>query len=348
MQNKKLCLLLLIFLVSTLTGCGARSKFMRTKTEDLAPFADQTISMVADIAGGVEKARTVTLQTLVDWDDPDVKEYVSLREEINGLFRGIVVYSVDIVAIAEANKSGEEKAAALANYLQGIEKPMETQSYVKLRMSQTEIDEILNNIRGQKTLFDGLVAAQPIINEVARFGDEILEQMRLRLLSIDRQVDKAVEERFGYLDALGVALEEKLRLLSEAQGYVLAYKKGDRSAIARLRQMEVIGIKQQIPSGRLTWKQIDEIDQWILSRIVANQKVMKEHDFSFQVYIDTRNELDTVIGNRMARIAAGRLFLFTWARAHQKMAAGKTEPAEWFDISEAPAKLLAAGAKAVF
>ena len=75
---------------------------------------------------------------------------------------------------------------------------------------------------------------------------------------------------------------------------------------------------------------------------------MKDHDFIFQVYVDTQQELSTVIGNRMARVATGRLFLFTWARAHSKMASGKTNPAEWFDISEAPAKILAVGAGAVF
>lgn len=346
MKNRKLAVLVFIYLISALAGCGG--KFVKTKSENLAPFADQTISMVADIAGGVEKARTITVQQLIDWEDPDVKEYVRLRGEINQLFRGIIIYSIDIVGISESGKSGEEKCAALAEYLESIEEPLEEQRDVEIRLTPEEFNQMLTNIRAQDKLLDGLVAAQPLINEVARYGDEILEKMRFRVIGIDKQLSAAIEYRFGYLDALGITLEEKLRLLTEAQGYVFAYKKGDRQALDRLRQMEVIGVKEEIPSGRLTWQQIDEIDQFILSRILAIQKVMKEHDFSFQVYVDTQQELSNVIGNRMARIASGRLFLFTWARAHQKMAAGKTNPAEWFDISEAPGKLLAVGAKAVF
>ena len=346
MKNRKLRVMFLVCLLWMLAGCGG--KFVKTQSEDLAPFADQTISMVADIAGGVEKARTITLQQLIDWEDPDVKEYVRLRAEINDLFRSIILYSLDIVAISEADKSGAEKAAALADNLKRIEEPLEEQRDVEIRLTPEQFNQMLNNIRAQDKLLDGLLAAQPLINEVARYGDEILEQMRFRLISIDMQLSAAIEHRFGYLDALGVSLEEELRLLTEARGYVLAYKKGDRKALDKLRQMEVIGVKEIIPPGRLTWKQIDKIDQFILSRIVAIQKVMKEHDFSFQMYVDTQQELSTVIGSRMSRIATGRLFLFTWARAHQKMAAGKTNPAEWFDISEAPGKLLAIGAGAVF
>ena len=346
MKKRKLRVMFLVCLLWMLAGCGG--KFTKTQSEDLAPFADQTLSMVADISGGVEAARTITVQQLIDWEDPEIKEYVRLRGEINVVFRAIVLYSLDIVAISESSKSGEEKTAALAGYLKQIEDPLEGQTDVEIRLTPEQFNEMLINIRAQDKLLDGLLAAQPLINEVARYGDEILERMRLRLLRIDKQVDAAIEARFGYLDTLGIALEDKLRLLVEAEGYVLAYKKGDRKALDKLRQMEVIGVKEVIPPGRLTWKQIDKIDQFILSRIVALQKVMKEHEFSVQIYVDTKQELSTVTGNRMAQVATGRLFLFTWARAHQKMAVGKTNPATWFDISEAPGKILAAGAKAVF
>ena len=240
MKNRKLGLIVLIFLVSTLAGCGG--KFMKTQSEDLARFADQTISMVDDISVGIEKARTITVQQLIDWEDPEVKEYARLRKEINVVFRGIVLYSLDIVAISEADKSGEEKCATLAEYLKHIEEPLEEQSDVEIRLTPEQFNEMLNNIRAQDKLLDGLIAAQPLINEVARYGDAILEQMRFRLISIDKQLSAAVEHRFGYLDALGISLEEKLRLLTEAEGYAFAYKKGDRKALDKLRQIEGVGV----------------------------------------------------------------------------------------------------------
>jgi len=346
MKNRKLSVMFLVCLLWMLAGCGG--KFMKTQSEDLAPFADQTISMVADIAGGVEKARTITVQQMIDWEDPEVKQYARLRGEINQLFRAIIIYSLDIVTISEADKSGEEKCAALAEYLESIEEPLKEQRDVEIRLTPEEFNQMLTNIRAQDKLLDGLVEAQPLINEVARYGNEILELMRFRVISIDKQLSAAIEARFGYLDALGVSFEEELRLLTEARGYAMAYKKGDRKALDKLRQMQVIGVKEIMPPGRLSWKQIDKIDQFILSRLVSVQKVMKEHDFSFQVYVDTQQELSNIMGNRMASIATGRLFLFTWARAHSKMAAGKVNPAKWFDIAEAPGRILAAGAKAVF
>ena len=141
MKNRKLGLIVLIFLVSTLAGCGG--KFVKTQKEDLAPFADQTISMVADIAGGVEKARTITVQQLIDWEDPEVKEFVRLRTEINEVFRSIILYSLDIVAISEADKSGTEKAAALAEYLGSIEEPLEEQRDVEIRLTPEEFNQMV-------------------------------------------------------------------------------------------------------------------------------------------------------------------------------------------------------------
>ena len=346
MKSRKLTVIVFIYLVFTLAGCGG--KFMKTQSEDLAPFADQTISLVAEIGTGIEKAQTIAVGEFIDINDPDVSQYIRLREEINEVFRAIVLYSIDIVTIAESGRSGQEKAAALANYLEAVEEPIDTETDVKLRLTKTEMKGIMDSIRAQDSLYDGLVAAQPLINEVARYGDAILERMRLALLNVDKKLGAAIDDRFRYLTTLGSSLEEKIYLLTEAEGYIVAYKKGDRRALDKLRQMEVMGLKGMIPPGKLTWKQIDELDQFILSRIVSIQQIMKEHDFSLKVYLDTRQELNDIVVNRLARIASGRLFLFTWARAHQKMASGKMKPAEWFDITEAPQKLLQVGVKALF
>ena len=40
-----------------------------------------------------------------------------------------------------------------------------------------------------------------------------------------------------------------------------------------------------------------------------------------------------------------RLIMLVWSRAHQKMASGVVDPADWFDIKDAPALLIKYGSK---
>ena len=43
---------------------------------------------------------------------------------------------------------------------------------------------------------------------------------------------------------------------------------------------------------------------------------------------------------------AANLTFIVWSRAYQKMALGKTDPAEWFDISESGTLLMGAAGRA--
>jgi hypothetical protein len=57
MKNKELGKILLFCLILILAGCGSPGKFVKTQSENLALFADHTISMVAEIAQGIELSR---------------------------------------------------------------------------------------------------------------------------------------------------------------------------------------------------------------------------------------------------------------------------------------------------
>ena len=45
---------------------------------------------------------------------------------------------------------------------------------------------------------------------------------------------------------------------------------------------------------------------------------------------------------------AANLTFIVWSRAYQKMALGKTNPAEWFDISETGGLLMGAAGRAAW
>jgi hypothetical protein len=56
-------------------------------------------------------------------------------------------------------------------------------------------------------------------------------------------------------------------------------------------------------------------------------------------------EADELFDEALESINRYRVSLVVWMRAHQKMASGVVQPAEWFDLNDAPAFLIRAGTR---
>ena len=62
---------------------------------------------------------------------------------------------------------------------------------------------------------------------------------------------------------------------------------------------------------------------------------------------ETHREWDEQYTFVLDGIAVARLKFVVWSKAHEKMASGKKDEAEWFDIADAPKLLIKAGVKAL-
>ena len=63
-------------------------------------------------------------------------------------------------------------------------------------------------------------------------------------------------------------------------------------------------------------------------------------------YFKSHNELKKIVDAKDEGIKEARLTFIIWSRAYQKMAMGKADPAEWFDISESGTLLMGAAGRA--
>ena len=61
----------------------------------------------------------------------------------------------------------------------------------------------------------------------------------------------------------------------------------------------------------------------------------------------SHNELKKIVKAKDQGIKEARLTFIIWSRAYQKMAAGKIDPAEWFDVSESGTVLMGVAGRAV-
>ena len=94
MQRIATTLLMLLFL----TGCS----YVKSKQQlDLAPFAENTISLASEIEYGLtESSRLINLREL--WNDPVLIAHRQEWEKVRVLMKGVVAYSVELTTLGSS------------------------------------------------------------------------------------------------------------------------------------------------------------------------------------------------------------------------------------------------------
>ena len=86
----------------------------------------------------------------------------------------------------------------------------------------------------------------------------------------------------------------------------------------------------------------------LVEKLDKVHRIGEEIKQDWEVYRATHRELDNLHKKARFETRQIRFMTLVWLRAHQKMASGVTNPAEWFDISEAPGMLLKTGTNVIF
>jgi hypothetical protein len=93
--------------------------------------------------------------------------------------------------------------------------------------------------------------------------------------------------------------------------------------------------------GNINWRNAMRLNSWILlgcsMLLLCSCASMSNVSEKFKTH-----------EKAIADSKRARLITLVWLRAHQKMASGVTEPAEWFDINTLPAQLFKLGTKLAF
>jgi len=137
------------------------------------------ISVAGDIQYSLFQHRLVTVRKLAK--GPEVDKFALYVDKLRRVIRGIIAYSIEIVTVSESNKSGKEKARALADYLESLKQPMLEKPIQEFHFTVEQLDTIILNVRSQKKFLDALGAAQPLIDEVASTTGVLTEESKTQL-----------------------------------------------------------------------------------------------------------------------------------------------------------------------
>jgi hypothetical protein len=321
-----------------------KGKFKSTKEANVGFFADQTIAMLSSTDFGLDRQRTIYIREFFNENGTEEKRYIELTNAVETALRGIVRYSIAIVTIAETEKTEIDRIKAYVKYLKGIQHDAEQ----RLNLEPGHYDQILARVGQQDKFISAIQQAQPIINAVGRYiqtlVDEIYDAAEVLEIKLDNRIDEEYAEVIRYQQSHN---REKYLVLTGLSDLDDAYH-NDESAYKRLIQSDAIRSKKLISHSVPTEEELSQIGKYLLKRLEVMHKIWQEIEPDWQLYRKTHRELDENHIKVLEDTNRLRITMIVWLRAHQKMAAGITNPAEWFNVDDAPTELFKLGTKAIF
>jgi hypothetical protein len=125
------------------------------------------------------------------------------------------------------------------------------------------------------------------------------------------------------------------------------YRKGDKAGLKKLREGGYIINPEYLPSEKGAPGDLAKAEAHLLERLQVMQTLFRSIAPEIDLYRRTHRELDQQCEFVRDGIATSRLKFVVWSQAHERMASGMKDDAEWFDISDAPTMLIKAGVKAL-
>lgn len=332
-----------------LSGCSS-SKWLKTQSANLAPFAEQTISMVGELNYSVSREEIIYLRGMVDYmgGKEFLNRYQGLTAQVIRMLKGMVAYSLQVVAISEQNISAEKKVNALADMIIALQSPVLKDDVVRFPMTQEAFDDIIKNIRASETYLEALQHSTKLINAFQQHAGNVLDETKTELASLSTKINDAIDDKYKWTRAF----DEEWRLIRdefyEAMIILSTYAKTRSSKDFKpLRNSKNYHVKQAV-KGKNSLSGPEMIK--LHNKLTARMRVFNENsDFVEQDihdYHKTILELEEIVKNHEDGMKLIRLTFIAWSRAYGRMAAGKSNPAEWFDISETGSLLMGAARRA--
>lgn len=346
----KFALIVGVLLSLSISGCT--SKFFKTKSANLSPFARQTISMVGKLhydLTGSEHLYLSDVKSYIDEPEP-FKNYFSLEEQVSRSLKGIIAYSLQVVSISEQNISVAKKNQALGNVLLKLRDYIFQKNGIKLFPEKKQIlSNSLEKINVSETYIQALEHAQILINVYNAYIGKILDELKKEQALVASKIRRAITKKY----AVSIDFEKELRKIQQRHYKALLLVSRysdtrDRKIIPQIRKLGINPINKILKNRNAVGKddlfRIYEVSTQRLSALYKSQEhVLPE----INLFHKSNHELNQLLKRKLNAVKQVRLIVIAWSRAHGRMAVGIENPAEWYDVSETGNLLFGAAQKSI-
>ena len=313
---------LVLFFSAFLTSC---SVFQSSRKMDMSPFAENTRMFFAE---AIKIESRYPYKNLLPYSTiPEIQKVQKMTPPILTTLKGIIYYSNQVVAINNAKMSERTKCRMLATYLdEQIEKSLAEKRPDSLRVDISRAKTILEDIKNAKTYFDGLAAAEPIVNSVVATVleqiDEVQQQIPIMVAGVNREIEKDYSVSRENYERL-YNLQENLQL-----SVTRLYKAriGDDDELEKLLE-ENASLKYFVPSAdKANHDNLVKAESFLLGQVKEVELMISQLE---DIKADYRAKMDEVVAWRTDledKILIARASLTLWARAHKNLGNGIPVP----------------------
>ena len=349
MLARHICKITVIFtVVITLSGCD---KFTRQERENLTPFANQTITLVSTLDYGLSDNEYLYLRKIEDYVEGDkpFERFVALENQVGNQLKALVAYSIEMVRISEQPVSDNEKSRRLADILVQLSDLTSKDQVVPPEKSASDYDELRQQVYASEDYLDSLRILVPLIDDFTAHALRVVDELENEKRKVIILLEHAIDNKYGTV----IAFENEMRLVKNtyyktAIALARYAKTRDEKYIAEMRELGMLPVVRIVKGKhKLSSSEMLLIHKTINDRMSAindNYNYLKP---DYDAYYTSHQELKNITDSKERGIKDARLTFIVWRRAYQKMASGRTEPAEWFDITESGSLLMGAAGRAV-
>jgi hypothetical protein len=310
----------LAFVVSVvvLASCASmEGKFTETTVADLPVFADETLALMGGEDPGLYLNETVLIREYLTGEDPNEKLIDDLVAKADRLLVAIADYSLELALVADTVEDQEEQKA---RYITGLTK-LERVVTNELDLQELNLEANVAEAARQEKLLDAMRVAQPVIDALGTHGLLLLTRHDDGVEAVAKMVEQGIQKDYAGLYEYGTWLG------------------GHRDSVL----LELGKLIKQEAKG----KNIAQQETELIERLEVIHRLATEIEPHWEIYRSTQMELDQVHTNVLNSSNRVRLILLVWTRAHERMASGRIEDAEWFTMQDLGAAAFKLGRKII-
>lgn len=328
--NRVLSVTCMIFAAGIITGCSTvKEGLVGEVHENVVPFAEQTVTSLAAERIDFRDSEFTYLRSIYDPTDHEIVNLRNLLALTDEFRDAVILYSVELVRIAEMSVTEEEKVDAYADALEA----MRQQFSVQLDVDDTEFNANIADIRSQSSLLTAIRTAQPLIDRAGKQFVNLVHGIEEQsLVAAVNHLDDVIESHYSvamdYVDVLIQRRDEFMQALSLIRDYRL----GNTDSAGELRGLSIMQFRSvEIPDSP-SQKQLDGLEKYILKQMQRDNEINAYMNIDVDAYLQAHAELDREEAEVLDGLRIARLQMVAWARSHQAMANGAKEPGKWLRI----------------
>lgn len=345
--------LLSIVIISLLVISGC-TKFTKQQSENIAPFATQTISLIGGLERNLTKSQEIYLRRIDNYvgdEGAPTERVISLQNQVDDMLTALTVYSIQIVTISEQNITVNEKANHLADVLEALQEYVLDDPFIESEAHNEQASkELIANVRQGENYLETLRMLSPAINEFSAHAGLVLNELDKERKKLVDFYAEAIDSKFGF----ALEMEKILRTVRNRQYQTLIAAVHYRDTrdpvyIDEMRKQAVIAVMKVIKNKKkLSDEELLQIHSITTNRLSVLNEKYQYLSPDIEAYHASHLELQAISDIKETATREARHTFIVWSRAYQRMAAGKADPAEWFDISESGTLLFDAARRVAF